>query len=84
MKCPNCGREMIDKSYSKLEEFYHWEDVIIRLQYQEKVKMKNIIIEIIITKSLYVIVAKFLLKMTNGIFQIILCRQKNKRKLFFL
>lgn len=26
MKCPNCGKEMIDKSYSKLEEFYHWED----------------------------------------------------------
>ena len=26
MKCPNCGKEMIDKSYSKLEDFYHWED----------------------------------------------------------
>lgn len=26
MKCPNCGKEMVDKSYSKLEEFYHWED----------------------------------------------------------
>lgn len=26
MKCPNCGKEMIDKSYSKFEEFYHFED----------------------------------------------------------
>jgi len=26
MKCPNCGKEMIDKSYSKRERFYHWED----------------------------------------------------------
>lgn len=26
MKCPNCGKEMIDKSYSKMERFYHWED----------------------------------------------------------
>ena len=26
MKCPNCGKEMVDKSYSKLEEFYHWND----------------------------------------------------------
>ena len=26
MKCPNCGKEMIDKSCSKLEECYHWED----------------------------------------------------------
>ena len=26
MKCPNCGKEMVDKSYSKFEEFYHWED----------------------------------------------------------
>lgn len=26
MKCPNCGNEMIDKSYSKMERFYHWED----------------------------------------------------------
>ena len=24
--CPNCGKQMIDKSYSKLEPFYHWED----------------------------------------------------------
>ena len=26
MKCPNCGKEMTDRSYSKLEEFYHWKD----------------------------------------------------------
>lgn len=26
MKCPNCNREMVNKSYSQLEEFYHWED----------------------------------------------------------
>lgn len=26
IKCPNCGKEMVDKSYSKLEEFFHWED----------------------------------------------------------
>jgi hypothetical protein len=26
MKCPNCGKEMINKSYSRLEPFYHWED----------------------------------------------------------
>lgn len=24
--CPNCGKQMEDKSYSKLEPFYHWED----------------------------------------------------------
>lgn len=26
MKCPNCDKEMIDKSHSKMERFYHWED----------------------------------------------------------
>jgi hypothetical protein len=38
MKCPNCGKEMIDKSYSKLEEFYHWEDedYYYRKNYYEK------------------------------------------------
>ena len=26
MKCPNCDKEMIDKSCFKKERFYHWED----------------------------------------------------------
>ena len=26
MLCPNCGKEMDDKSYCRLESFYHWED----------------------------------------------------------
>ena len=26
MKCPNCGKEMKNRSYSKLEEFYHCKD----------------------------------------------------------
>ena len=26
MNCPNCKKEMVDESYSKLEKFYHWED----------------------------------------------------------
>lgn len=38
MKCPNCGKEMIDKSYSKMERFYHWEDeeFYYRNNYYEK------------------------------------------------
>lgn len=26
MKCPNCDKEMADKSYCKMEEFYHYDD----------------------------------------------------------
>lgn len=26
MMCPDCGNEMIEKSRSELERFYHWED----------------------------------------------------------
>lgn len=26
MKCPNCDKEMADKSYYKMEEFYHYDD----------------------------------------------------------
>lgn len=26
MKCPNCDREMDNKTYCKMEGFYHWED----------------------------------------------------------
>lgn len=25
-KCPNCNKKMKDESYTKMEEFYHWED----------------------------------------------------------
>lgn len=37
-KCPNCGKEMVDKSYSKLEEFFHREDkeYYYRNNYYEK------------------------------------------------
>ena len=43
MKCPNCGREMVNKSYSKLEEFYHWEDEewYYRNNYYEKFVCNN-------------------------------------------
>lgn len=38
MTCPNCEKKMTDKSYSKLEEFYHWEDedYYYRNNYHEK------------------------------------------------
>ena len=26
MKCPNCDKEMDNKTYCKMEGFYHWED----------------------------------------------------------
>ena len=26
MKCPNCGKEMDNRNYCKMEGFYHWED----------------------------------------------------------
>lgn len=43
MKCPNCEKEMTDKSYSKLEEFYHWEDedYYYRKNYYEKFICKD-------------------------------------------
>ena len=43
MKWPNCGKEMIDKSYSKFEEFYHFEDeqYYYRNNYYEKFVCKD-------------------------------------------
>lgn len=43
MKCPNCGKEMKDKSCSKMEKFYHWEDeeFYYRNNYHEKFICKD-------------------------------------------
>ena len=49
MKCPNCGKEMTDKSYSKLEKFYHWEDeeFYYKRNYYEKFICKDCKISIV-------------------------------------
>lgn len=41
-KCPNCNKKMIDKSYTKMEEFYHWEDEAF---YYQKVKHEKFVCE---------------------------------------
>lgn len=42
MKCPNCGKDMVDKSHSRLEEFWHWED---ECTYYKRVKHEKFICE---------------------------------------
>lgn len=38
MKCPNCDREMDNKTHCKMEGFYHWEDEEIYYQKVEHEK----------------------------------------------
>ena len=38
MKCPNCDQEMDNKTYCKMEGFYHWEDEEIYYQKVEHEK----------------------------------------------
>ena len=40
MKCPNCDKEMDNKTYCKMEDFYHWED---RETYYQKVEHEKFV-----------------------------------------
>ena len=40
MKCPNCDKEMDNKTYCKMEAFYHWED---EETYYHKVEHKKFV-----------------------------------------